>query len=361
MTRCPLTDLSVPIAPSDIEVAGRRIGAGHPAFIIAEIGVNHNGDVNLARALIDVAADCGADAVKLQTFSTNRLVTATAEKAEYQNRDASTSQAEMLARLELSEADHVLLKAHAEDRGVIFLSTPFDEGSADLLERLDVAAFKVSSGDLTHLPLLRHMARKGRPMLISTGMATLAEVEAAVDAIRSVGNDRILIFHCVSAYPTDPADANLRAIPTLAQAFTHPIGWSDHTIEDAVGWAAVALGACAVEKHITLDRTMAGPDHAASADPEQFRRYVAGIRAVGVALGDGRKQPRPVEEPIARVARRSLTAIRRIPAGDIIRDEDVAALRPAGGLAPDERSLIVGRKAARPILIGEAFTRDMVL
>lgn len=355
-----MTELSVPIASPAIEVAGRLIGAGHSVFVIAEIGVNHNGDVNLARALIDTAADCGADAVKLQTFSTRRLVTETAEKAEYQHRDASASQAEMLARLELSEADHILLKAHAENRGLIFLSTPFDEGSADLLERLDVAAFKVSSGDLTHLPLLRHMARKGRPMLISTGMATLAEVETAVEAIESVGNSRILIFHCVSAYPTDPADANLRAIPTMARAFPHPIGWSDHTVDDAVGWAAVALGACAVEKHITLDRDMAGPDHAASADPEQFCRYVEGIRVVDAALGDGRKQPRPVEAGVARVARRSLTAIRQIPEGEIIRDEDIAALRPAGGLRPDERSVVIGRKATRTIMIGESLSPDMV-
>jgi len=336
------------------------MGSGYPAFIIAEIGVNHNGDVNLAQALIDTAADCGADAVKLQTFSTARLVTATAEKAEYQQRDASASQAEMLARLELSEADHILLKAHAEKRGLVFLSTPFDEDSADLLERLDVTAFKVSSGDLTHLPLLRHMARKGRPMLISTGMANLAEVEAAIDAIESVGNPRILIFHCVSAYPTDPVDANLRAIPMMARAFPHPIGWSDHTVDDAVGWAAIALGACAVEKHITLDRAMPGPDHAASADPEQFRRYVEGIRTVEAALGDGRKKSRPVEAAVARVARRSLTAVRPIAAGAVIQDEDVAALRPAGGLQPDERSLIVGRKASRAITVGEAFTLDMI-
>lgn len=349
-----------PTSSPSLSLAGRVVGAGQAPFVIAEIGVNHNGDVDLARQLVQVAADCGADAVKLQTFSAERLVTPTAEKAPYQDRDDSASQAEMLARLELSEQAHVELKAHAERLGLMFLSTPFDEQSADLLERLDVAAFKVSSGDLTHLPFLRYLAAKGRPMLISTGMADMAEVAAAVAAIESTGNRRILIFHCVSAYPTPPGEANLRAIPTLAEAFPYPVGWSDHTMDDAVGWASIALGACAVEKHITLDRTMAGPDHAASADPEQFRRYVEGIRTTWSALGDGVKAPRACEAEVARVARRSLTAAGPIRRGERITEADVVALRPAGGMAPDDRALVVGRAASRDIRAGELFQPDLL-
>jgi N,N'-diacetyllegionaminate synthase len=355
-----LPELHCPTDATLLKISGAEIGPGRPPFVIAEIGVNHNGDPELARRLIDEAARCGADAVKFQTFSSARLVVPGARKAAYQERDDSQSQSDMLARLELSADEHEQLQAYARSLGLQFLSTPFDAESADMLERLDVPAFKVSSGDLTHLSYLRYLARKGRPMLISTGMASLGDVEAAVDAIESTGNRQILIFHCVSNYPADPGDANLRAISTLAGAFGHPVGWSDHTIDEAVGFAAVAIGACALEKHLTLDRSLPGPDHAASADPAMFKRYVEGVRLVSGALGDGRKAARAAEEDIATVAKRSLFAARSIAKGERFNEESVTALRPSGEIGAARLDWVIGRTAQRSIEAGEALSYEMI-
>ncbi len=322
--------------------------------IIAEIGVNHNGDLDLGRKLIDVAADAGADAVKFQTFFAEDLVTRSARKAAYQvaNTGQDDSQFAMLKALELSEAQFAEMKAHCVKRGIEFMSTPFSEAAADLLERVGVDCYKVSSGDLTHLPLLRHLAKKGLPIIISTGMATISDVEEAVEAIRSEGNEQISILHCVSNYPAAPEDCNLRAMDTIAQAFGLPVGWSDHTMDSEISWAAVARGALIIEKHITLDHNLPGPDHRASSEPAEFARFVKGIRAIEAALGNGVKRPTMAERETAKVGRRSLTARRDLAAGTAIRAEDLAILRPGTGYAPRDLALVTGLKLTRDVAEG---------
>lgn len=348
---------TMPFQIEDVE-----IGSDRPCYVIAELGVNHNGSTDLAKRLIDVAADAGAQAVKLQTFSAERLATPTAAKAEYQRSglDDHGSQLDMLKSLELDRKAHEMLQRHAREAGLAFLSTPFDEESADLLEDIGVPAFKISSGDLTHSPLLRHIARKGRPVLISTGMASLAEVRRAVEVIRDAGDPPLALFHCVSAYPADPADANLRAIETLRAAFGRPVGWSDHMTDPVVAWSAIALGAELVEKHLTLDHDMPGPDHRASADPGEFRRYVAGIRTVEASLGDGVKKITACEVAIAAVARRSIVTTAPVKAGEIFGAANLAILRPGGGLPPDALERVAGSRAARDLPAGSTISESLI-
>lgn len=339
------------------------MGPGAPCYVIAEAGVNHNGDMGLARELVDVAAEIGADAVKFQSFSAKRLATATAPKAAYQKRTtgAGESQLEMLQRLELSEAGHRELLSHCEGRGVTFLSSPFDEPSADLLSGLGVPALKVPSGELTNLPFLRHAARTGLPLIVSTGMATLAEVEAAVDAVAEGGDPGLVLLHCVSNYPADPADVNLRAMDTLAAAFGVPVGYSDHTEGAAVSLAAVARGACVIEKHFTLDRSLPGPDHQASLEPDELAALVREIRTVERALGDGRKKPTAAEADTARVARKSLVAARDLAAGAVLASADLAVSRPGTGLAPAMREAVVGRTLRSALEAGDVVTREVLV
>lgn len=345
------------------QIDGVTIDDVSPVYVIAEIGVNHNGDVSLAKKLIRAAAAAGAQAAKLQSFSADRLAARAAPKAPYQldTSDSDQSQHALLTSLELDEAAHRELFAFAKAEGITLLSTPFDEESADLLECLGAPAFKISSGDLTHPNLLRHIAAKGKPMLVSTGMANIAEVHAAVAAIAEAGDVPIALLHCVSVYPASPADANLRAMTTLRAAFGLPVGWSDHVTEPIVGWAAVALGARILEKHITLDKTMAGVDHRASADPDEFAAYVAGVRMLETALGDGVKTITASETPVAAVARRSLVTVAPIASGATIGAGDLAALRPGTGLAPAQLPNVVGRRAARDIPAGTVLQLDMLL
>jgi N,N'-diacetyllegionaminate synthase len=345
-----------------LEIAGRRIGPGHPCFVIAEAGVNHNGCLDSARRLIDAAAEAGADAVKFQTFQTEQLVTADAPKADYQQQatGGDESQFVMLKRLELGESAHRELITHAAARGLIFLSTPFDEASADLLEALDLPAFKIPSGEVTNLPFLAHLARKGRPMILSTGMSTLAEVETAVAAIAQGGNPPLALLHCVSCYPTEPADVNLRAMETMRAAFPVPVGFSDHTLGSEIALAAAALGACVIEKHLTLDKAWPGPDHAASLEPAELAALVRGIRHVEAALGHGRKEPAPAESNTAAVARKSLVAARDLAAGEVLDAGAVAIKRPGTGLAPARRGELIGRKTRAPIAAGTLFTLEML-
>ncbi|MGY6663160.1 MAG: N-acetylneuraminate synthase [Glycocaulis sp.] len=332
-------------------------------LFIAEAGVNHNGDAQTAIALCDVARHAGADAVKFQTFNAALLATASAEKASYQDRNAPAegeSQRDMLKKLELTEAEFRAVRDHCAKIGIEFISTPFDEDSADFLNALGVDRFKVSSGDLTHLDFLQHLARFGKPIIISTGMATLAEVEDAVRAIEEAGNPPLSILHCVSNYPARPDQANLRAMNTLAAAFGRPVGWSDHTEGGVITLASVAAGARIIEKHFTLDRTMPGPDHAASLEPAELTELIAAVRAVESALGDGIKRPTVEERDTARVARRSLVAARDIGAGTRLGPDDVAARRPGSGLAPKRKSEVLGRKAARDIKEGELLSWEML-
>ena len=346
-------------AAAPFRVGGRAIGPSAPCFLIAEAGVNHNGDVALAHRLVDAAAASGADAVKFQTFEAESLAAAGAPLAEYQRRSVEAAdQRRMLECLALSEGAHRELKAHAEACGLVFLSSPFDERSADLLDRLGVAAFKVPSGELTNHPLLAHVAAKGRPLLVSTGMSDLSEVAAAVDVIRDAGDPPLALLHCVSSYPASTADANLRAMETLARAFGVPVGWSDHTEGPAAALAAVALGARLVERHLTLDRSLPGPDQRASLEPDELAELVREVRAVESALGTGEKAPRPVERPIAAVARKSLHWRSALAAGERLEPRHVVALRPGTGLAPSRLPSLLGRRLRRDVPAGAIVGED---
>lgn len=327
-------------------------------FVIAEAGVNHNGSLDLALRLVDEACDAGCDAVKFQTFRTERLVSRSAPKAEYQRRttSASDTQFEMLERLELSEADHRALLARSSQAGIAFLSSPFDEDSADLLDELGVEAFKIPSGELTNHPLLRHVATKGKPIMLSTGMATMDEVADAVVVITSTGNRQLSLLHCVSEYPAPYAEVNLRAMLTLRDAFGFDVGYSDHTPGCEVAIAAVALGARILEKHFTLSRDLPGPDHTASLEPQELADMVASLRHIEEALGDGIKVPAPCEIKNIAVARKSVVAEHDLAAGQRVAAADIAIKRPGDGIAPRDLGNVIGRTVRRRIEAGDVIT-----
>ena len=316
-----------------VRIGSRTVGGTtDTCLLIAEAGVNHNGDPDLAHALVDAAADAGADAVKFQTFVTQSLVTPLGATAPYQRNSGAERQWDVLKGLELPTEVWSELADHARSRDLLFLSTAFDFASLDLVLSLRVPALKLPSGEIDNLPFLRHCARQGLPLIISTGMATLDEVAAAIDAVNDA--PAVCILHCVSAYPTPVDSANLRAISTMRSRFGVPVGWSDHTVGPISALVAVALGAAILEKHLTLDRALAGPDHAASADPHDLSRYVQSVRVAQVALGDGLKRPVPVETVNRRFSRRSLYAARDIASGHALKEGDLVALRPADGLSP---------------------------
>jgi N,N'-diacetyllegionaminate synthase len=345
-----------------IAIGDRIVGPGQPCFVIAEAGVNHNGSLDLALQLVDVAADCRADAVKFQTFDAEKLATAAAKQADYQikNLGKTESQLAMLKRLELSEDDHRRIIDHCRQRGILFMSTPFDEESADFLDGLGMPVIKIPSGEVTNLPFLRHLAAKQRPMILSTGMSALGEVESAVETLLAAGNRQFVLLQCISNYPADPQDVNLRAMHTMAAAFGHPVGYSDHTLGIEVSIASVAMGACVVEKHFTLDRSLPGPDHLASAEPDELRQLMIGIRKVEAALGTGRKAAAASEVSTAAVARRSIVASRPIIAGSTITRDDLMARRPGTGLSPAMMPQIVGLTAREDIPVGELITLKKV-
>ena len=346
-----------------VDIAGRTIGPGQPCFIVAEAGVNHNGSLETALQMVDTARDAGASAIKFQSFKAERLVTRDAPKADYQRQatDSAKSQLEMLRCLELPADAYAALLDRCRARNILFLSTPFDEESADFLEMLGIAAFKIPSGEITNLPFLAHVARKGKPMIVSTGMSSLADVEAAVRIIRAGGNRQIVLLQCVSSYPADPASANLRAMQTMTTAFGVPAGYSDHTQGIAVALAAVALGACVIEKHFTLDRHSPGPDHLASVEPDELAALVRGIRTVEAALGDGQKDPASIEANTAAVARKSLVANRDIPIGTILTGDMIGIMRPGTGLPPAMRAYVIGRTARTSIPAGSLLTFEMLV
>jgi N,N'-diacetyllegionaminate synthase len=319
-------------------------------LIIAEAGVNHNGDINLARKLIDLAADAGADMVKFQTFSAERLVTRTAAKAKYQAQTTGReeSQYEMLRRLELTEDTLRELYLHCAARNIGFLSTAFDIESVDLLARLGQDRFKIPSGEITNLPYLREIGRHGKPVILSTGMATLGDIEAAIDALERSGTTRenITLLHCTTEYPSPMAEVNLRAILSLRNAFGVDVGYSDHTCGIEVAIAAVALGAVVIEKHFTLDRDMQGPDHKASLEPEELRAMVESIRNIEIAIGTGVKRPTPSEIVNRAVARKSLVAKKYIKKGEIFSPDNIATKRPGTGISPMNWDTVIGRLAS---------------
>lgn len=340
------------VAP--FRLGDRRIGAaGEGVFVIAEAGVNHDSDVEIAHRLVDAAADAGADAVKFQTFVPESLASADAPTAAYQRAgDQGTDQRAMLQRLVLAKESWPTLQKHALERGLVFLSTPFDDASADLLDRLDVPGFKVGSGELTNLAFLDRLAHRGRPMIVSTGMATMVEVAAAVDTIRATGLAELAVLHCVSNYPAAPRDANLAAMGTMREAFGLQTGWSDHTPGIELPIAAAALGATIVEKHLTIDRSRRGPDHAMSLEPTEFAAMVAAIRATADAVGDGDKVPAAAERAIAAVARRSLHWAHDLAAGHTIESEDLLAQRPGTGISPARIHELVGHQTRRAVAAG---------
>jgi len=344
-----------------VQFDGRIIGKGAPCFIIAEAGVNHNGNPDTALKLVDAAVEAGADAVKFQTFQADKVVSIDAPKAEYQLQatDALESQFEMLRKLELPRDVHNKLQSYCNERNILFLSTPFDEESVDFLDGLGICLFKVGSGEITNFPLLRHIAGKNKPVVLSTGMSSLVEVGQAVQQFRLIGNEQIVLLHCVSNYPSDPVDTNLNAMATMRAAFKVPVGYSDHTPGIEVAVAAAALGACVIEKHFTLDSSMDGPDHKASLEPEVLKSLVDGIRKVESALGNGIKEPATSEANTRAIARRSLIASHDIQPGQRLTAEDIDIKRPGTGLPPWMRPYLVGLKANEVVPAGTILTMEM--
>lgn len=332
-------------------------------FIIAEAGVNHNGDIGLACRLVDVAVSAGANAVKFQTFRAENVISKNAPKAAYQEKTtgSSESQLEMVKKLELPFEAFRELQDYCKKRGIVFLSTPFDEESLDFLKKLDLPYFKIPSGEITNFPFLEKIARQGKPLIISTGMSTLDEVKQAVAVVKNAGNTGIILLHCVSNYPAKPEDANLKAMETMRSAFGLPVGFSDHTPGIEVALAAVALGASVIEKHFTLDRSLPGPDHQASLSPQELMMLVQGIRIVEKALGTGVKQPAVSEKNTAEVARKSLVATKAIFPGTILTREMIAIKRPGTGLSPSQLETILGRKVREALKADDLIQLDMLV
>lgn len=345
-----------------IEIGTRRVGPGHHCFIVAELGINHNGDLDLAARMIDAAAEAGADAVKFQNYRTEDFVADRSLTYEYRSRGRRVveSQYDMFKRCELTPDRLRVLKARADARGVVFFSTPTSlETLADLLA-LGVPVLKNGSDFLTHLPLVAAMGRTGLPTIVSTGMATLAEIDGAVRAFRESGNDRLILLHCTSAYPAPPEDVHLRKIPALAAAFGLPVGLSDHSLGIVAAVGAVALGACCIEKHFTLDRDLPGPDHWMSSDPAELRQLVTAVRTLERQLGESRIGPAQSELDGRREYRLSCVAARPLERGHALEDKDIAFRRPGSGIPPFLVGALLGRRLARDVAEGHLFAETDV-
>ena len=333
-----------------IRISKKIAGEAYPSFIIAEAGVNHNGRLELAKKLIDAAKSAGVDAVKFQTYKTEALVSAYAPKAEYQKRkNIEKTQFEMLKSLELSESQFLHLFNYCKRKKIVFLSTPFDSESAGFLYRLGVPAFKIGSGDLNNIPLLVQISKYKKPIILSTGMSTLQEVKEAVEVVYSAGNKKLILLHCTSNYPTKINDVNLRAMHTLENKFNVPVGYSDHTEGILIPVIAVAMGACIIEKHFTLDRNLPGPDHRTSLEPDELRVMVRAIRDTEKALGSRIKNPTKEEEEIKKAARKSVVALVDISKDTPITKEMLILKRPGTGLAPKYLNKIIGEKPKKDI------------
>jgi N,N'-diacetyllegionaminate synthase len=338
-----------------IEVGkNRKIGMDQPCFLVAEIGINHNGDMDLAHREIDAAAASGADAVKFQNYHAENFVSDRSLTYEYisQGETVIETQYDMFKRYELRPEALRELREHCEERGVVFFSTPMDEEGVAELVREDVALLKNGSDCLGHLPLIRCMARTGLPTVISTGMATREDIDDAVQAFRDAGGRDLILLHCTSAYPTPAADVNLRKIPALAEAYNCLVGFSDHTDGIVAAVGAVTLGACFIEKHFTLDKNLPGPDHRFSADPGEFRALVDAVRFVECGLGAPELEPARGEQVARREYRLSCVAARDLSAGEKLTTLDIAFRRPGYGLPPKMASQLVGRATSRPIKRG---------
>jgi N-acetylneuraminate synthase/N,N'-diacetyllegionaminate synthase len=331
-------------------------------FIIAEAGVNHNGNLDLAFQLVDKAVEIGADCVKFQTFKTENIVTKTSPKANYQMlvTDKTESQFEMLKKLELQKDDFRKIKDYCTSKGIQFLSTPYNPEDANLLNELGVEAFKIASGQLVELPFLKHVARFGKQMIISTGMANLAEVFAAIEAIRSVGNNDIIVLQCNTDYPSKIDDTNIKAMITMREALGVRVGYSDHVPNNYACYAAVALGAEVIEKHFTLDKNMEGPDHSCSLEPHEFSQLIDGVRNIEKCLGTGIKTPSQSEINNTFGMRRSLVARTDLKAGQMLEEKHFGFKRPANGLSPNYLEQLIGKKLKKDMAQDEAFTFEAI-
>ena len=318
-------------------------------FIIAEAGVNHNGNIELAKKMIEEASKAGADAIKFQSFKAEKLVTKYAEKAEYQqnNTDIKETQFQMIKKLELDYDKHLELINHCKDNNILFLSSPFDLDSIDLLDKLGLEIFKIPSGEITNLPYLRKIGKLKKEVILSTGMCNLSDIEKAVKILGEEGTSNITVLHCNTEYPSPMEDVNLFAMKTIKDAFKVEVGYSDHTLGLEVPIAAVALGAKVIEKHFTLDKNMEGPDHKASLEPKELKKMVDSIRNIEVALGDGIKKPSPSEEKNIKIARKSIVASRDIREGEEFTYDNLTVKRPGNGICPMYWDIIVGKRAIR--------------
>jgi N-acetylneuraminate synthase len=345
-----------------IRIGEKEVGGGGPCYIIAEAGVNHNGDLRLAKKLVKAAAKAGADAVKFQTFSADSIATKTARKAAYQKKtsDASETQYEMLKRLELSPDAFVILSEYAKKCGIEFLSSPFDQKSAELLGSIGVRAYKIPSGELTNIPLLEQVGRYKKPVILSTGMADMDEIREAIDAIRRGGTKQIVLLHCVTSYPAPLESANLLMIQTLAKAFDLPVGFSDHTEGVIASTLARALGACVIEKHFTLDRDLPGPDHKASLEPAGLADLVSQVRLAESVLGDGVKHIGKTEAAIRKIARKSLVAATVIPKETRVTREMIDMKRPGTGIETKHLASVIGKHAGKTIKKDTVLQWDML-
>ena len=329
--------------------------------IIAEAGVNHNGSMDLAKNLIDVAVKAGVDYVKFQTFKAEKLVTKTADKAEYQNivTDKNESQFDMIKKLELDKKAHEELIHYCDNKDIRFLSTAFDHDSIDMLAELNIPIFKIPSGEITNLPYLRHIGRMGKSIIMSTGMCTLEEVRSAFNILLEVGaeKDKITILHCNTEYPTPLEYVNLKAMQTIGDELGVSVGFSDHTLGIEVPIAAVAMGATIIEKHFTLDRTLPGPDHAASLEPNELKSMVTAIRKIEKTIGDGVKKPSKSELKNIPVVRKSIIAKKAISMGEIFSEKNLCIKRPGTGLSPMLWDELIGCQATKDFEIDELVTK----
>ncbi len=324
-------------------------------LIIAEAGVNHNGDIETAKKLIDAAADAGVDYVKFQTFKASKLVSKQAKKASYQNintGNTTESQLEMLQKLELSEADHYLLLDYCRQKQVNFFSTAFDLDSLDFLNSLGLTLFKIPSGELTNLPYLEKVAHIAQEIIISTGMSTMNEIAETITALKQISKAKITVLHCNTEYPTPYADVNLLAMDTIRQKFDVEVGYSDHTLGIEVPIAAVALGATVIEKHFTLDKTLPGPDHAASLEPAELKAMVTSIRNLEKAIGNSIKEPSPSEIKNIAIARKSIHLKTNKRKGDKLQEEDLEMLRPGDGISPMKFRSLIGKILLHDLPLG---------
>lgn len=344
-----------------IRFGGRLVGEGEPVYVIAEAGVNHNGRLDLAKKLVDAARDAGADAVKFQTFRAEDVVVREAGMASYQEKNIGRreSQQDMLKKLELSYRDFKELKDYCDGEGILFLSTPHSEDAVDLLDDL-VLAYKIASGDLLNIPLLRNAAKRGKPIILGTGMATLEEVKEAVNVIKGEGVDEIIALHCTTNYPCSPNEVNLRAMLTMKKELDCLVGYSDHTTTVTTSIVAVALGAVVIEKHFTLDKLLPGPDHRASLDPDELKKGIEGVREVEIILGSSEKKPTESEEEIMKLVRKSIVAARDIKRGTRITRDMLGIRRPGTGITPKEINNVVGRSVKRNIEKDGLISWDML-